>query len=281
MKFLILLLIFGTLHAQVFTEEDISICDSKFQLAKDNELSLKPINEIIIEIGKSFIGTEYEANTLEITESERLVINLRKLDCNTFIENVLVLSRCIKKNKTGFIDFQNELKFIRYRNGELDKYPSRLHYFTDWIYNNEKKGVVKNVTKEMNGDTLILNLSFMSDHPQYYKHLKDNPDFISIIKNQEKEISKRNYNFIPQDKIVEVEGKIQSGDLLAFTSTVDGLDVNHVGIAIRMEDRRIHILHAPLAGTKVQITKLPIDEYVNRLEKDSGIIVVRSLEPIN
>jgi hypothetical protein len=271
----------STLHSQIFTEEDISICNSKFRIAVEKNLSQKPINEIIIEIGKSFIGTDYAAHTLEISDSETLVINLRGLDCNTFVENVLALSRCIKKNKTTFENFQNELKSIRYRNGEIKDYTSRIHYFTDWIFENEYRCIIKNITNELGGEQRYLKLSFMSDHPEYYKHLKANPEFIPVIKKQEEEINNRRHYFIPQGKIESFESKIESGDLLAFTSTVEGLDVNHVCIAIRMDDNRIHLLHAPVPGSKVQITDLNIDEYVKKIEKDSGIIVVRALNPYN
>jgi len=265
--------------AQQVGNINVRICNSKFNLAVDEKLSAKPINEVIVEIGKSFIGTEYDAHTLEVNDEEKLVINLSGLDCNTFVENVLVLSRCIKQGKTSFDDYQDELKLIRYRDGKIDQYPSRLHYFTDWIYDNEKKGIVKNITEEIGGDKLNLDLSFMSSHPEYYKHLKANPGFIPVIKEQEEEINKREHYFIPQEIIAEIETKIESGDLLAFTSTINGLDVNHVGIAVRMDDDRIHILHAPNVGYKVQISELALAEYVNKIEKDSGVIVVRVIEP--
>ncbi|MCH7769985.1 MAG: DUF1460 domain-containing protein [Bacteroidetes bacterium] len=266
-------------EAQEFTEKDVEICKSTFKLSVNKNLSSKPINEVIIEIGKSFIGTDYVSHTLEIDGEEQLVINLTGFDCNTFLENVLVFSRNIKQGKTTFENFQNELIFIRYNDGEIDQYPSRLHYFTDWIYDNEKKGVVKDITKEIGGDILELDLSFMTAHPQYYKHLKEHPEFILVIKKQEEEINKREHYFIPQEKIAEIENKIKNGDLLVFTSSVKGLDVNHVGIAIRMDDGRIHILHAPIEGSPVQITDLPLAEYVMKIEKDTGIIVVRALEP--
>jgi len=263
----------------VYSEKDVDICNSTFQLAVDENLQSRPINDVIIEVGKSFIGTDYVSHTLEVDGDERLVINLTGLDCNTFLEYALVFSRNIKQGKTTFDDYKNELTLIRYRGGKIDQYPSRLHYFTDWIYDNEKKGIVKDITEEIGGDKMDLNLSFMSDHPQYYKHLKENPDFIPVIKQQEKEISKRKYYFIPQEKIAEIENEIEDGDLLAFTSTVRGLDVNHVGIAVRLDDGRIHVLHAPNVGYQVEITKLPLAEYVMKIEKDSGIMVVRALEP--
>ncbi|MCH6573979.1 MAG: DUF1460 domain-containing protein [Bacteroidetes bacterium] len=95
----------------------------------------------------------------------------------------------------------------------------------------------------------------------------------------EEEINKRDYYFIPQEKIAEIENEIEDGDLLAFTSKVKGLDVNHVGIAVRLDDRRIHVLHAPNVGYQIEITNLPLAEYVMKIEKDSGVIVVRALEP--
>ena len=109
--------------------------------------------------------------------------------------------------------------------------------------------------------------------------LEKNPDFIPVIRKQEEEINKRTYYFIPQEKIREAENSIEDGDLLAFTSNVKGLDVNHVGIAIRMDDGRIHILHAPDVGYKVQISDYPLSEYVNKLKKDTGVIILRPLEP--
>ena len=284
-RVLLILIIFLTLiltactDAQVYKEKDIDICNSTFQLAVDENLQARPIKDVIVEVGKSFIGTDYASHTLEVDGDERLVINFMGLDCNTFLEYALVFSRNIKQGKTTFNDYKNELTLIRYRDGKIDQYPSRLHYFTDWIYDNEKKVVIKDITKKIGGELLKLDLSFMSAHPQYYKHLIENPDFISLIKQQEEEISKRKYYFISQEKIAEVENDIEDGDLLAFTSTVKGLDVNHVGIAVRLDDGRIHVLHAPNVGYQVEITKLPLAEYVLKIEKDSGIIVVRVLEP--
>ncbi len=265
--------------AQIYTDKDVEIFNSTFQTKDQKGLQTEPIGSVLIEIGKSLIGTDYVARTLEVDGDEQLVINLTGLDCITFLEYALVFSRNLKQGKTTFDDFKNELTLIRYRDGKINQYPSRLHYFTDWIYDNEKKGIVKDVTKEIGGDEIKFNLDFMSDHPQYYKHLKEHPEFISVIKKQEEEISKRNYYYIPQEKIAELENKIKDGDILAFTSTVKGLDVNHVGIAVRLDDGRIHILQAPSVGYQVEITKSPLAEYVMKIKKDSGVIVARVLEP--
>jgi len=90
-KLLILFIILnGFIRAQIFSEKDVEICNSKFQLAVDESLTTKLIGDVIVEIGKSFIGTEYVAHTLEKGKKESLVINLTGLDCTTFLENCLV-----------------------------------------------------------------------------------------------------------------------------------------------------------------------------------------------
>lgn len=265
------------IQSQIFSEEDIKIFNRKISFADENELSKKPINEIIVEIGKSFIGTEYAAHTLEKDGDENLVINLSGLDCTTFLETSLTLARCIEKGTTKFQDYQNELTFLRYRDGKIDKYPSRLHYFSDWIFNNQQKNIVKDVTKEIGGELIQFNLNFMTENPEYYKQLEENPDFIPVIRKQEKDINSRNYYYIPKAKVESAENKIKTGDLIAITSSVKGLDINHVGIAVKMDDGKIHFLHAPLVGSKVQITPEPLHDYLKKIKKHTGIIVLRAL----
>lgn len=264
--------------AQIFSETDVEICNSKFELAVDRSLAEKPLNQIIVEIGKSFIGTDYVAHTIEKDGEEQLVINFRELDCTTFLETTLALSRIIKSGRNDFKDYKNELTFIRYRDGKINKYPSRLHYFSDWIYDNTKKGIVKDVTCEIGGEETKFNVSYMTSNPDSYKHLKENPDFIPVIKKQEEEISKRNYHYIPKSKVKVFENKIKDGDLIAITSSVKGLDINHVGFAVKMDNGRIHFMHAPLVGAKVEITPEPLNEYLMKIKRHTGIIVLRVLE---
>jgi len=279
---ILICLISSILTAQVFSEKDVEICNSKFQLAVDNSLNDKPIGDVIVEIGQSFIGTDYLAHSLETDGDEQLVINLTDLDCTTFLENSLVLARCIKGVDTSFDNYQNELQFIRYRGGVIEGYPSRLHYFSDWIFDNVAKGVVEDVTKEIGGKKIKFKLNFMSTHPESYKQQKSHQggtDFIPIIKDQEKKISCREYYFIPKEELSPKEKFIHNGDLLAITTTIEGLDIGHVGIAVKMDDGRIHLLHAPTENTKVQISEEPLSDYLMKYKRHSGVIVLRALAP--
>jgi hypothetical protein len=267
------------LYGQIYSEKDVEICNSKFSLAFDKNLSSKPMGDVIAEIGRSFIGTDYEAQTLEKDGEEQLVINLTGFDCTTLLENELVFARLIKKGKTTFEDYQKELTYIRYRDGIIKEYPSRLHYFSDWIYNNQQKGIVKDITRELGGEPIKFDVNFMSTHPDAYKHLRENAAFIPIIEKQEKEISNRTYFYIPEERIASLEDKIRNGDLIAFTTGVKGLDIGHTGIAVKEKDGRIHLLHAPNVGYKVYLTEDPLAEYVKKTKRHTGIIVLRATEP--
>lgn len=261
----------------IYTQKDVDVCNSKFNLAVDQKLSSLPINQVIIEIGKSFLGTEYVAFTLEKGDEEKLVINLTGLDCYIFLETSLAFSRCIKNGKTSFEDFQREVANLRYRDGKLKEYPSRLHYFSDWIYDMDKRGIGKDITKEIGGITYVKKINFMTTHIDSYKQLKNSSRFVEEMVQIENEISSRNYYYIPQAEIESAESKIQSGDIIGITTNVEGMDIAHTGIAIRMEDGRIHFMHAPIVGKKVQITKEPLADYIKGNKKQTGIMVLRPL----
>jgi hypothetical protein len=250
------------------------ICKNKFSL----KLVDRPINEIIIEIAKSFIGADYAAGTLETPGEEKLLINLQTLDCVTFYENSLSLARCRKKNLTTFEDFKKELQFIRYRSGIIDKYPSRLHYTSDYFYDNENKGVLKDITKELGGIRYKKKINFMSAHANSYLQLRENPEFVKTIAAQEAEINKRAIYHIPKSNVRIIASRIKDGDILGITTTIKGLDCSHTGIAIR-QNGKLHMIHVPVPGSKVQITDIPLSEYLMKIKKDAGIIVARALEP--
>jgi hypothetical protein len=267
------------IKAQIYSDNDFEVCSLKFQLAIDKNWENLPIGDLITEVGKSFIGTDYLAHGIEKNGDEQLVVNLNGLDCTTLLENSLTISRCIKKSKTSFEDYQNELQFIRYRSGVIDEYPSRLHYFSDWIYDNISKGVVEDVTEKIGGKEIEFDLDFMSTHPESYKHLNENPDFIPVIEHQEKEIGCRQYFYVPKEELKSKEDLINNGDFIAITTTVKGLDIGHVGIAVKMENGRIHLLHAPTENTKVQISEQPLADYLMKIKRHSGVIVLRAIEP--
>jgi hypothetical protein len=253
------------------------ICKNKFNLADSMKLREKPINEVVVAIAETFIGTDYAANTIDSPGKEHLVVNLQTLDCVTFYENSLVLARCIKKNRLTFDDYKKELQFVRYRSGVIDGYPSRLHYTSDYFFDNENKSVLKDMTKELGGVPFKKKINFMSTHPNSYIQLKNSPENVKEIQKIEDEINARTMYRIPKANVKRIASQIKDGDIIGITTTIDGLDCTHTGIAI-WQKGKLHLLHAPIPGSKVQITELPLSEYLAKIKKDTGIIVARPVE---
>ena len=61
---------------------------------------------------------------------------------------------------------------------------------------------------------------------------------------------------IPKDAIAGMVNGIRDGDIIAAASTVAGLDVSHTGFAI-WKDGELHLMHAPLTGSPVEISPAP------------------------
>lgn len=267
--------LFGALM-QEFTDEQI--CKLKFDFAVSQSLATKPINDVIVEIGKTFIGTDYLGNSLEDDTEEKLVVNLRALDCVTFYENCVTLARCVKLKKTTFNDYMAQLQFLRYRDGTIDGYTSRLHYTTDYWFNGEKKGIMKVVTKDIFGEKNVVEIpkpiNFMTTHRQSYKHLAANDANWKIIKAQEDTINARKDYFMPKGNLHMFADNVHHGDLIGITTNINGMDIAHTGVAVKV-DGKLHFMHAPIAGKKVQITEQPLHDYLAKNSKQTGIIVAR------
>ncbi|OWW27465.1 hypothetical protein B4Q04_04385 [Zobellia sp. OII3] len=234
----------------------------------------KDFGKTIVAIGKTFMDTPYVAKTLEIGETETLVINLQGLDCTTYVENVLAFGLMLKKQKTGFHDFTETLENIRYKDGKLDGYASRLHYFSEWIANNEKKGLLRDITSEIGGKEITKPINFMSTHRDLYPFLSDDKNF-EKVKASENYLNHQPICILPQDEIEANEHLIQTGDIIALTTSINGLDVTHTGIATREKDGRIHLLHASTGSMKVEVSEKPLAEYLKKIKKNTGIMVAR------
>jgi hypothetical protein len=252
---------------------DIIIENAKYGNWKD--LS---IGEIIGNVAFELLGTPYEGGTLEINETEKCVVNLNSLDCVTFFETALGLARIIKLEKYSFDALIEQITFLRYRGGKINGYTSRLHYTSDWIYDNVKKGAVIDITKTIGGKKIRFNLSFMSKHPQYYKQLKNNPGNIEQIRAIEESINARTYYYIPKGEVKTIEFYLRTGDIIAIVNTNKGLDYSHTGLIYR-GDNIARFMHASSLKKKVILDK-SISEYLKHSKKSNkGITVLRPLEP--
>jgi hypothetical protein len=253
--------------------QDRKILKKLTRLFDKQKISALSPDQLIIEIGKFFLGAPYAAGTLETKKPEHLVVNLREYDCVTFVENVIALARILKSHQKSFKAFRGFLKKIRYRQGRLQGYPSRLHYFSDWIHDNHKKGIVRDVTVEIGGKSFRKTMTFMTTHPELYLLLNKATD-LRRMKSVERSISERSLSFIPKKVLRRLEEGIRDGDLIAITTNTEGLDVQHVGLAVRVKNR-IHLLHASSQERKVVLSKKTLYRHLMRSNVCSGIMVAR------
>lgn len=257
------------------TDEDL--CRGKFTLAARSSWRTLPMGALVTTLGRSFLGTPYAAHTLETPGGERLVVNLRGLDCTTFVETSLTFARCLKLDRTSYEDYRAQLQLIRYRGGVIAGYQSRLHYFADWIHDNAAKKVVRDVTAELGGEPFEKKVNFMSTHREGYRQLAD-ADAAAAVRADEEALSRRGMTYIPKGRVRELEPLLQEGDILGLTSSVEGLDVAHTGLAVR-EGGEVRLLHAPMAGKSVELSRKPLHAYMQGIEKQTGVMVARPLDP--
>ncbi len=261
----------GKREAVIYNPQDSVLAQdilSRFSSRKE-----MPTAQLTAEIGKAFLGKPYVGQTLENGAAERLVVNLRELDCTTFAENCLALARTVCAPNPGFEQFIKELEKIRYRQGTRKGYPSRLHYFSDWIHDNGQKGLITEPANAF-GSSLQVQVNFMSSHPDSYPVLKDHPELVPVLAGQEKIISNRRYFFLKKEDVCLNEDNLNEGDIVGLTTTITGLDVAHVGILVK-KDERIHLLHASSAQKKVVISEEPLSELLMNKKSYTGILIAR------
>ena len=228
---------------------------------------------LVVEIARFFLGAPYQAGTLETAGRERLVINLAAFDCTTFVETVLALARCATAEKLLPSEFRKNVKYIRYRQAKIDGYASRLHYFTDWLRDNEKKALLKDISRPLGGKPVRKKINFMTTHRELYAGLKNQAQQSKMLL-VEKNLSRRDFNIIGKDKLAGLQAGIREGDIIAFATDQEGLDVAHVGFAVR-QGRHLHILHASSKEGAVVISKETLPAYLKSNKKFTGIIIAR------
>jgi len=257
----------------IYRSEDREIYYDLIASAQRKWGMAKSTDELTLKVGNYFLGFPYASDTLETVGEETLVINLRGFDCFSLAENVVVLARQIEEGKFTFKDYAATLERIRYRNGMLNGYSSRLHYFSDWLLDNEQKGIVKDITSEMGGTPFLKEINFMTTHRWNYRGLNNDKSYREMMV-VEKNMSGRSLYHIQKTELRQFENSIENGNLIAATTSIEGLDVVHVGLAVRVRGR-IHLLHASEVEKKVVISDDTLYRYLSKRKTMTGIMVGR------
>lgn len=235
------------------------------------------VNRMVF-FGKKFIGVPYVASTLEVGNTEKLVVNLRQMDCTTFVETVSALALADQRHQRSFAGFCNALRQLRYRNGRINGYASRLHYFSFWVNDNIRKGLVgdrvNNRTPFARGQRI--QLDYMSRHPAQYRQLKENAALVNTIRSFEQQVNGSVRYYIPKAYIGLSRSKlsfIHDGDILGTVTSKAGLDASHLGIAVWIGDR-LHFLNASALYHRVVLDSNTMYSYQKKQRSQLGVNVV-------
>lgn len=239
----------------------------------------KEFGEIVGAVGMSLQGLPYTAGTLE-GDREVCRVSLQGLDCVTFFETSVGIARLVVQGEELTAgNLVDEITAMRYRNGTVNGYTSRLHYFVDWVAENQRSGIVADITRTL-PDALkdARTIDFMSTHVDAYSQLKSSTANQNRIREIEKEINGRERYYLPKKYIGETEKNLQTGDIVGITTSIAGLDVSHTGLCYRDSEGRLRLLHASSTKKKV-LLDTDLDAYLAMNAKQTGIIVVRPLRP--
>ena len=252
------------------TTDSITIC----RLLKE-----APRKASTLWFARQFHDVPYVAHTLEVNDNEQLVVNTRQLDCTTLVETVTALTICVQQEKRRWADYLRTLRTLRYRQGVMNGYTSRLHYFTDWIDDKQLMGIVSEIQGPNPPFTALqkVKVSYMSEHPRSYKALKANAALVPIIKRQEQALTGKTYRYIPKQAIKNTQllrQTIKDGDIIAITCNKKGLDIAHLGFAVWQKDG-LHLLNASSIHHKVVTEPMTIRQYLQKHSTFTGVRIIR------
>ena len=256
------------------------------ELRADGLTRPKPeIGRHTVRVGELAAGTPYEAGTLDSylstrtsrpKDAEPLTLSLTRFDCVTLVESCLAVARvAVKDAKPTWERFGHEVERMRYRGGDRRGYASRLHYFSEWIADGERRGLVRDLGVELGGAEDARPLRFMTAHRAKYPALTDAEVFREIGA-MERRLDGHPRHVVPTKRIPALVGRIETGDILAFATGIPGLDVTHTALAYRDSDGVLRVLHAPLSGGVVEVTRATLPEYVAAIPRATGILVARA-----
>ena len=253
----------------VTTDQDRALAEEVLKKLKAHQ-DEEPGN-LMVRAANALLGQPYVAGTLEELPDEKLCVYLTRTDCILFVEACLGLVQAAQRNTVSFDHFVSELQQSRYRDGVCSRYEDRLHYTTEWARQGVARGVLEDMTEALGGVRYDHAVDYMSMHPAAYPRMTD----VDAIRAVEDSINAATSTYIPKSALKGALGGIRNGDILLFTTTVDGLDVSHCAIAKVEAGKPVRFIHASTGAMKVILEPRTLEEYVMGRKAVTGIQVYR------
>lgn len=259
--------------------------DQIVRKAQNDGWAKLPMGERMAKFAKELHGLPYTSFTLEIDDHiEAPSANMDGLDCWTFFEITLGLSRMIAEPKASYEpeDLLRQIEFTRYRGGQCTgSYLERIHYLAEWFFENDARGVADNITKDLGPTQLITGRKCqeMTVLWNHYRYLRENPDLRPSMTSLESQISKLPVRYLPEANIRAAESKLQNGDIVGIVTKHTGGFCSHVGIVYTTNDGVKRLMHA---SSQQKYRRVVIDssvsDYIKTFSGHIGIIVARPNE---
>ena len=242
-----------------------------------------PIGERTAWFGQMLLGTPYKGYTLEIDDHvEAPSVNLAGLDCWTFFETALAFARMVEEPEDQWTP-ETLLRCIekdRYWGGECDgTYLSRIHYLEDWLHDNSKRGLIRDLTRSLGGIGVTNAAIEMTHNWKKYRYMRNNPELRAGITDLESRLRRQPLTMIPKSRVRDIEDQLQNGDVIGIVGRDGGsYGTTHVGMAIR-KDGVLCFMHAsaPFNFGKVVIESR-LSDYLNKHATHAGILVGRPVK---
>jgi hypothetical protein len=252
--------------------------------ARQENWNALPIGERTATVGRSLVGTRYKSFTLEIDNRiEAPSVNFNGMDCWTFYEISLAFARMLNDPEENWTPEQmlHYIELDRYRGGHCTgEYLSRLHYLEDWLADNDRRGLVEDLTRSLGGTSVPHSAREMTVGWRHYRYLAANRSLLGPLRQMEARVSSHPLYQIPKSRVASIEGRLRSGDIIGIISR-DGpgrFSTSHVGLALRASDGSLHFMHASSPRNYGHVVvDSTLSSYLSRYRTDSGILVARPL----
>src|SRR5437660_4480066 len=243
-----------------------------------------PIGERTAAVGQALVGTRYKHFTLEIDNRiESPSVNFQRMDCWTFFEISLAFARMLDEPEENWTPDRllHYIEVDRYRGGECTgEYLARLHYLEDWLADNDRRGLVEDLTRSLGGRTVPHSAREMTQGWRHYRYLAANKSLLGPLAQMENRVSSRPLYQIPKSRVGKIESKLQNGDIIGIVSRDRGgmYSTAHVGLGLRTSDGVLHFMHASAPHNYGRVVvDARLSGYLYRFRTDSGILVARAL----
>ncbi|MFE1591240.1 DUF1460 domain-containing protein [Nocardia sp. NPDC058705] len=240
-------------YPAVIDETSMRKIDELLAVRAETGSSNRP--ELIERLSARLLGTPYGANMLvgSATEREQLVVDLRRVDCFTFLDYIDAASRAADRDQ-----FVNELVADRYIDGQVE-FAQRKHFFTDWA--TRERRAATDITASLSPAAVTTT-----------KHLNAKADgglYVPGVPVVDRAITQ-----IPSGAVDGgVQAALRTGDYLGAYTPEAGLDVTHVGIIVQTPTGPVFRNASSLAANN-QVVDTPLADYLSTIP---GIVVLRPL----